>query len=93
MKPQRTKEHRLADVVDKGQRIATFLGDPAVANFLDDVEAHALQSLEVASLNISTTPDAIRAAAIRYNVIKDLRRYLNGAAADGERVLRNLSEI
>jgi hypothetical protein len=93
MKPQRSKPERLADVVDRGQRIANLLADPVVIDFLDDAEATALESVIAASVNMAASPDQVRAAGIRYGTIRQLRRSLSSAAADGVRVLKNMSEI
>jgi hypothetical protein len=93
MKPQRPKPERLADVVDRGQRIADLINDPVVAAFLDDEESLALETLMSVTRNVLSTVDSVRASAVRYDVVRNLRRHLNSVAADGARVMKNMSEI
>ena len=93
MQPKRSKPERLADVVDRGSRIANLLADPVVEAFLDDEESLALETLMSVTRNVLSTVDSVRAAAIRYDVVRNLRRHLNSVAADGARVMKNMSEI
>jgi hypothetical protein len=89
MKPTLSKDARRAEAIDKGARIANFLSDPAIVDYLDDAYRRALESV-LTVCEGGASPDQVTIAATRLSAIRGLSRYLRSVAADGERALKQI---
>lgn len=91
MKPTLSKDARRADAIDKGARIAALIHDPVVEGwFYERLEAQMTALLNACE---NGSDELMRAEGTKLTALRELRRHLKNVAADGERALKQVSEI
>lgn len=89
MKPEKTKQQRLQEAVERGLRLGALLDDPAVIGWFDEVDDTAAAGC--CDAVVDGDDERLRAEAMRLALCRELRGRMIGHVAEGVRAQEELN--
>jgi hypothetical protein len=97
MRKRKSQVERWQDIEQRGERIKTVANHPEVTQFFEQYDDQYTQRILSDIDNLTGTeremPDALLEKVIRRRAMRELRYFLTGAMANGDRAKEKLKEL